>query len=160
MSKSGLVSIIGGKWTSYRRMAEETIDSAIKDGMLEKRKCLTKSVSLFPSDPRVHRERLRIYGSKAAEIEKLICGEPSMEEQLTPDLPYSKAEIVWICRNEMPLTLEDMLARRTRALFLDVHASLRIAPAVADIMADELRQDRRWKEQQLEEYKNLTTNYL
>jgi glycerol-3-phosphate dehydrogenase len=160
ISKSGLVSIIGGKWTSYRRMAEETIDSAIKEGMLEKRKCLTKSVSLIPSDPHVHRERLRIYGSKAAEIEKLMCGEPSMEEQLTPDLPYTKAEIVWICRNEMPRTLEDMLARRTRALFLDVRASIRIAPAVAGIMADELRQDRRWAEQQLEEYKNLILNYL
>ncbi len=160
ISKSGLVSIVGGKWTSYRRMAEETLDRAVKSGMIENRKCVTKSISLFKNDPDLHRERLRIYGSKAVEIEKLICGEPSLEEQLTPDLPYTKAEIVWICRNEMPRTLEDMLARRTRALFLDVRASFRIAPDVAGIMADELKHDGRWKEQQLEEYKNLTLNYL
>ncbi|MFH0843361.1 MAG: glycerol-3-phosphate dehydrogenase/oxidase [Bacteroidota bacterium] len=160
ISKSGLVSIVGGKWTSYRRMAEETIDRAIKASMLERRKCSTKTVCLFSDDTQVHRERLRIYGSKAAEIEKLMCGEPSMEEQLAPDLPYTKAEIVWICRNEMPRTLEDMLARRTRALVLDVKASLKIAPAVADIMAEELHHDSRWKEQQIEDYKRLTLNYL
>lgn len=160
ISASGLLSIIGGKWTSYRRMAEETIDRAIRAGMLERKKCLTKGISLFSPDPALHRERLKIYGSKAVEIEKLMCGQPSMEEPLNPNLPYTRAEIVWICRNEMPRTLEDMLARRTRSLLLDVRASIAIAPAVADIMADELKCDNKWKEQQLEAYKKLTLNYL
>jgi glycerol-3-phosphate dehydrogenase len=160
ISASGLLSIIGGKWTSYRRMAEETIDRAIRAGMLEKKKCLTKEISLFSPDPALHRERLKIYGSKAVEIEKLMCGQPSMGEPLNPNLPYTKAEIVWICRNEMPRTLEDMLARRTRSLFLDVNASIAIAPRVADIMAEELGYDSRWKEQQLEAYNKLTLNYL
>jgi glycerol-3-phosphate dehydrogenase len=160
ISASGLLSIIGGKWTSYRRMAEETIDRAIRAGMLEKKKCVTKEISLFSPDPALHRERLKIYGSKAVEIEKLMCGQPSMGEPLNPNLPYTRAEIVWICRNEMPRTLEDMLARRTRSLFLDVRTSLTIAPAVADIMADELKCDNKWKDQQLEEYKKIVLNYL
>jgi glycerol-3-phosphate dehydrogenase len=83
-----------------------------------------------------------------------------MGEPLNPNLPYTSAEIVWICRNEMPRILEDMLARRTRSLFLDVRASLAIAPAVADIMADELKCDNKWKEQQLEEYSKIVLNYL
>jgi glycerol-3-phosphate dehydrogenase len=160
ISKSGLVSIIGGKWTSYRRMAEETINRAISAGMLEKRKCITKELKLCSDDPLLHNKQLRIYGKKAVEIEKMMCEELSMKEQLSPLLPYTKAEIVWICRNEMPRTLQDMLARRTRSLFLDVHASLEIAPVVAEIMAEELRYDNRWKEQQLEEYRELTLNYL
>jgi glycerol-3-phosphate dehydrogenase len=160
ISKSGLVSIIGGKWTSYRRMAEETIDRVISAGMLEKRKCITKEMRLYCDDPLLHNKQLRIYGNKAVEIEKIMCEELSMKEQLDPLLPYTKAEIVWICRNEMPRTLEDILARRTRTLFLDVQTSLAVAPAVADIMARELRYDNRWKEQQLEEYRKLALNYL
>ncbi|OFY63413.1 MAG: FAD-dependent oxidoreductase [Bacteroidetes bacterium RBG_13_43_22] len=160
MSSSGLLSIIGGKWTSYRRMAEETIDRAIREGILEKRKCMTKKISFFSPDPELHEKRLQIYGNKAVEIEKMICEQSSLGKLLNPLLPYTKAEIVWICRNEMPRTLEDMLARRTRSLFLDVRTSITIAPAVADIMAGELRYDNQWKEQQLEEYNKLALNYL
>ncbi len=160
ISSSGLLSIIGGKWTSYRRMAEETIDRAIKARMLEKKKCVTKETRLFSQDPALHAKRLQIYGTRAVEIEKMICEQPSLGELLNSNLSYTKAEIVWICRNEMPRTLDDMLARRTRSLFLDVRASLAIAPAVADIMAGELRYDNKWKELQLEEYKKIVLNYL
>ena len=160
MSSSGLLSIIGGKWTSYRRMAEETIDKAIRERILEKRKCMTKKISFFSPDPELHEKRLQIYGNKAVEIEKIICEQSSLAELLNPLLPYTKAEIIWICRNEMPRNLEDILARRTRSLFLDVRASVVIAPQVADIMADEFRYDNTWKERQLEEYNNLMLNYL
>ncbi len=160
LSPSGLLSIIGGKWTSYRRMAEETLNKAIKTGILENRKCLTKKFSLFSHDPELHTKRLQIYGNKAVEIEKMICDQPDLGELVNPLFPYTKAEIVWICRNEMPRTLEDMLARRIRVLFLDVKTSLAVAPAVAEIMADEFRYDNRWKEQQLEEYNKLALNYL
>jgi len=160
LSPSGLLSIIGGKWTSYRRMAEETIDRAIRAGILENKKCMTKTFSLFSHDPALHEKSLQIYGNKAVEIEKMICEHPLLGELLNPLLPYTKAEIIWICRNEMPRTLEDMLARRTRSLFLDVRASITIAPAVVNIMAEELRYDDKWKDQQLEEYNKLTINYL
>jgi len=160
LSPSGLLSIIGGKWTSYRRMAEETIDRAIRAGILENKKCMTKTFSLFSLDPALHEKRLQIYGNKAVEIEEMMCEKPSLRELMNPLLPYTRAEIIWICRNEMPRTLEDMLARRTRSLFLDVRASITIAPVVADIMAEELRYDDKWKDQQLEEYNKLTINYL
>jgi len=160
LSQSGLLSIIGGKWTSYRRMAEETIDRAIKAGVLEKRKCITKEYRLCSHDPDLHTERLQIYGNKAVEIEKMICEQPVLGKKLNPLLPYTRAEIVWICRNEMPRTIEDMLARRTRSMFLDVKTSLAIAPAVAEIMAEEFRYDTTWKEQQLKEYNKLIINYL
>ena len=160
LSQSGLLSIIGGKWTSYRRMAEETIDKAIKAGILEKRKCITKEYRLYSHDPELHTERLQIYGNKAVEIEKMICEQSSLGELLNPLLPYTRAEIIWICRNEMPRTIEDMLARRTRSMFLDVKTSLAIAPDVAEIMAEEFRYDTTWKEQQLEEYNKLILNYL
>ncbi len=160
VSESGLLSIIGGKWTSYRRMAEETIDKAIKEGILEKRKCETKKFSLYTHDKSLNRKHLRIYGNKAIEIENMICENNSLEELLHPNLPYNRAEILWICRNEMPLTLEDILARRTRSLFLDVSASLAIAAEVANLMAGEFRYDNTWKEKQLEEYSTLTLNYL
>jgi len=160
ISKSGLVSIIGGKWTSYRRMAEETIDKAICSGIIENKKCVTKDFRLCDNDPSLHDKRLQIYGNKAVEIEKLMCGDPLMKKQLHPRLPYTRAEIVWICRYEMPLNLEDILARRTRSLLIDARASIEVAPVIAEIMAEEMRYDDRWKEQQIEEYKKLALNYL
>lgn len=160
LSRSGLLSIIGGKWTSYRRMAEETIDRAIKAGFLEKRNCITRNLKIISGPENDSNDRLRIYGDKADEIRKMINGSPGLGELIEPRLPYTKGEIVWMCRNEMPVTLEDMLARRTRALFLDARASLAAAAAVADIMADESGFDMAWKEEQINEYNKLIINYL
>jgi glycerol-3-phosphate dehydrogenase len=75
-------------------------------------------------------------------------------------LPYTKAEILWICRNEMPFTVEDILARRTRALFLNVRASAEIAPEVAGLMAEELGYDIKWQKEQIESYNRLVKNYI
>ena len=158
---SGLLSIIGGKWTSYRRMAEETIDKAIKAGILENKKCVTRTLSFYNNNNAVLKsERLKIYGSKAAEIEKLIDDKPFLGQLIDKRLPYTRAEIVWICRNEMPRTLEDILARRTRSLFLDTRASVAASVEVADLMAEELGFDKTWKEEQIKEYNKLTSNYL
>ncbi len=160
LSASGLLSIIGGKWTSYRRMAEETIDRAIKSGILVPQKCITRSFRFSRDAEKLKNGRLKIYGAGASEIEKLMDENPALGETLDPALPYTAAEIIWICRNEMPVALEDVLARRTRSLFLDVQASLRIATEVADLMASELEHDDIWKIKQLEEYRKLCENYL
>ena len=160
LSASGLLSILGGKWTSYRRMAEETIDKGIKAGLIEGKKCVTKTFRFYSNDVKLRSERLRIYGDKAAEIEKMIAENPVLGAQLDSRLPYTKAEIVWICRNEMPRKLEDILARRTRSMFLDARASSAIAPEVAEIMAGELKTDDRWAETQVKEYNQLLLNYL
>jgi glycerol-3-phosphate dehydrogenase len=159
-TKSGLLSIIGGKWTSYRQMAEETIDKGIKAGVLEHRKCVTKNLSFLNGKITSKPERLQIYGNQSNEIEKMIIQQTELGDLLDSALPYTKAEILWICRNEMPRAIEDILARRTRALFLDVRASVRIAPQVADIMANELGFDTAWKEKQIKEYNQLALNYL
>jgi glycerol-3-phosphate dehydrogenase len=160
LSSSGLLSVLGGKWTFYRRMAEETIDKAISAGKLENRPCITKDLQLISNHQQLKDSRLSVYGEKAGEIEDLIRENPADGEQIVPGLPYTRAEIIWICRYEMPVNLEDILARRTRALFLDVRKSEELAPPVAEIMATELGKNIQWKERQLEEYKKLTKNYL
>lgn len=160
VSESGLLTIIGGKWTTYRRMAEETIDRAIREGFLKKAKCVTAGLKLT-SLPEVNgSERFRIYGDNSADILKLTELEPESGNQVDPRLPYTKAELIWICRNEMPLFIEDILARRTRSLFLNARASEDIAPLVAEIMAKEFGHDTKWQKDQVEAYKDLVKNYL
>lgn len=159
LSSSGLLSIVGGKWTTYRRMAEETIDTAIKEGYLEKRKCVTRKLRLSCNGTS-QSDRLNIYGEGSSEIKKMISAHPELGKPLDPRLPYTPAEIIWICRNEMPYRIEDILARRTRALFLNARASGDIAEEVARIMACEQGRDSEWQDEQVQSYKNLILNYL
>jgi glycerol-3-phosphate dehydrogenase len=160
LSPSGLLTIIGGKWTTYRRMAEETIDKAIKAGFLERRKCVTSKLKLTKLSEINSLNRLHIYGDKSSEIEKMISEKPGLGIPIDPRLPYTRAEVIWICKNEMPFTIEDILARRTRALFLNAHASSDIATEVADLMADELGFDIKWQKKQVESYNQLVKNYI
>lgn len=160
LSKSGLLAIIGGKWTTYRRMAEETIDRAIKEGFLEKMKCVTSDLRLASPVSNITSERFHIYGDNASDIEKIISEKPETGDPLDKRLPCTRAEIIWICRNEMPVNIEDILARRTRSLFLNAHASADIAPQVADIMAAEFGFDQNWKKVQIESYNKLVNNYI
>jgi len=160
LSTSGLLSIIGGKWTTYRRMAEETIDKAIKEGFLEKQNCITSELKLSTLTAGYSANRLNIYGDKYFEIEKLIYDHPKLGIPIDPRFPYTRAEIIWICRNEMPLTIEDMLARRTRALFQNARASSEIAVEIAAIMAKELGYDTKWQEDQIELYNQFVKNYI
>ncbi len=159
LSPSGLLSIVGGKWTTYRLMGKETINRAIKAGMIEKRKCITRALLLY-TVPIEFSNRLKIYDHGASEIGKMIELDRELGKPIHPTLPYTKAEIIWICRNEMPRTLADMLARRTRALFLDVRASAEMAPEVASLMAFEMGYGTKWQEQEIEKYNQLILNYL
>jgi len=160
LSPTGLLSITGGKWTTYRRMAEETIDKAIKAGILRNRKCVTSDLKLTSLSDNNSAGRLHIYGEGSSQIEKIIEESPASGKPLVPGLPYTPAEIIWICRNEMPVNIEDVLARRTRALFLNARASAVIAPEVARIMADELGFDTDWQRDQIESFNDLIKNYL
>ncbi|HQG77094.1 MAG TPA: glycerol-3-phosphate dehydrogenase/oxidase [Bacteroidales bacterium] len=160
ISRSGLLSIVGGKWTSYRRMAEETIDRGIKAGMLPYRKCVTRNLKLYDNNQVLKAERLKIYGNRAKEIENMTDEDPELGVRISSKLPYTRAEIIWICRNEMPLTLEDMLARRTRALILDARASLEMAPETARLMAGEMGFDEKWVTEQTNAYGQLIESYL
>jgi glycerol-3-phosphate dehydrogenase len=160
LSPSGLLSVIGGKWTTYRRMAEETIDMAMKAGFIEKRKCVTSHLSVGGNGLAGITKRLKIYGEGYSEIEKMISGDPLSGVPLHRDLPYTRAEIVWICRNEMPVNTEDILARRTRALILNARASAEIAPEVSRIMAEIFGFDQSWLDKQNMAYNKLILNYI
>lgn len=160
LSRSGLLTIVGGKWTTYRRMAEETIDKAIKSGFLERKKCVTSNLMLTSQVISNSTDRLHIYGDNLAEIEKMINENPELGLPIDSRLPYSRAEIIVICRTEMPLTLEDLLARRTRALFLNARASAEIATEAAFLMAEVLGCDLNWQKEQIESYNQLVKNYI
>jgi glycerol-3-phosphate dehydrogenase len=157
ISSSDLVTVEGGKWTIYRRMAEDTLNRIIKRGMLRPESCRTGNLGIYGAHgdwPR--NDRLHIYGSDAVQIQTL----KEADTILHSDLPYTEREIIWICRNEMPQKLEDMLARRTRTLFLNAKASVEMAPRVAAIMASEMGFDSDWQKRQVEEYTKLAANYI
>jgi glycerol-3-phosphate dehydrogenase len=161
ISDSGLVIITGGKWTTYRRMGEDTIDKALFIAGLEEKPSITKSLRIHGWLKNVDKnDPLYFYGSEKVAITKLIEEQPTLGEKLCDELPNIKAEIVWHVQNEMARTVEDVLARRIRALLLDAKASIKMAPAVAKILAEELGKTPEWEKQQVDEYTKLANEYL
>lgn len=161
VSLSGLVTLVGGKWTTYRKMGEDTIDKAALVAGLEERPSTTANLRIHGWLKNVDTgEFLHSYGSDAIAIKRLIRNKPELGERLDPALPIVRAEILWATRNEMARTVEDALARRTRALFLDARASIRMAPEAAKIMAKELKFSRKWQKNQVKEYIDLARGYL
>jgi glycerol-3-phosphate dehydrogenase len=161
VSDSGLITLGGGKWTTYRKMAEDVIDHAEMIGALDHEPCVTQSLSIHGSqvemaDP----SHLSIYGSDSLGIHALIVGDCTLGERLHPKLEFLKAEVIWHVRHEMARTVEDVLSRRTRALLLDARSSMEAAPAVARLMAEELNQDAAWETAQVAAYQKLAAGYL
>ena len=144
-SEGGLVTIAGGKWTTYRRMAEDALDFAAARGLLQKRACTTRTVALHGArEGGAGDGILREYGTDADEIERLTASSPELGERIDAALPYTGAMVVFAVRHEMARTLEDVLSRRTRALLLNAEAAVRSAPGVARLMAAELGRDGAW----------------
>jgi glycerol-3-phosphate dehydrogenase len=161
VSLSGLITIIGGKWTTYRRMGQDTIDKAIKIGALNSSPTKTKTLPIHGSKMNVNRDNhLYVYGSDQEALLALGDENPLWKERLHSRLPYTKAEIIWGVRHEMARTVEDILARRVRALFLDARAAIDMAPAVAELMANELHKDTAWKEEQVTSFIKTAQSYL
>jgi len=160
IDRSGLVSIMGGKWTTYRHMAEDCVDQAATLAQLPERPCVTHHLPIHGSPAGERQDALAVYGSDADEIRKIIKGDASLGQRLHPALPYTKAEVVWSTRHEMARTVEDVLARRTRALFLNARAALEMAPAVASLMAPELGWDAAATAKQLAAFRDLAANYI
>jgi glycerol-3-phosphate dehydrogenase len=160
VSDSGLITITGGKWTTYRKMAEETVDQAINTGGLHPEPCTTRDIRIHGCSLPSSNTHLSIYGSDQEKIEELIMNNPSLGKSLIDSLPYTEAEVIWAVRNEMARTVEDVLARRLRILFLDAKAAQDVAPKVADIMAVELKRNAEWIESQLRSFAVLTSQYL
>lgn len=161
VDRSGLLTITGGKWTTYRAMAEDCVNHAIALGSLRNAPCATRELHIhgYVEDAR-SLGSLAVYGSDAEEILALGKSEPELLKPLHADLPILGAEIVWAAREEMARTLEDALARRTRALFLDAQAALRMAEPVARLLARELGRDEAWVQAQAEEFRVLASGYV
>lgn len=159
ISPSGLITIAGGKWTTYRKMAEDVIHKAIVVGGLPERACPTQHLQLhgwlspYDADDQG-------YGSDKHLIEQLIQAHPSLGKPLHPHLPYLYAHVVWAIKYEMAQCLEDVLSRRLRALLLDAAACIEIAPTIAHFIAKEIKKDKTWEEQQIQEFSQLATHYL
>ena len=157
---SGLLTIVGGKWTTYRRMAQDCVDHAVLLGGLAEAECVTETLSIHGYTEDVDElTNLGVYGSDAAAVLALATADPELGKQLHPALPYVGAEVVWAVRKEMARTLDDVLARRLRALFLNTEAALAMAPAVARLMARELGRDESWVAAQLADFRVVAKAY-
>jgi glycerol-3-phosphate dehydrogenase len=156
---SGLMSIVGGKWTTYRRMAEDCVDQAITFGDLPESPCVTENLPIH-GFRKNHEGVLRVYGTDAEQIRQIARERPDLNEPLHPRLPYTGAEIVWGARNEMARTVDDALSRRTRGLILDARAAIEIAATVARLMAEELRRDSQWIDEEVRRFVKLADGYL
>lgn len=158
---SDLITITGGKWTTYRIMAEETVDLAIKKKQIQHKACVTKRMKIHGYKPTTDRSNwMYVYGSDQDEIVKLEKENPEFARKLEKSLDFTVAQVVWAVRKEMAMTLDDVLARRVRALYLDARKSIEIAPAVASIMAKELGKDAQWEAQQVAEYTAIAKGYV
>ena len=156
---SGLLTITGGKWTTYRHMAEDCVDHAITLGRLRDEPCPTRNLHIHGYlEDSASLGSLDVYGSDAAQIRDLAA-DKTLAAQLDPALPYIAAEVVWAAREEMARSVEDVLARRTRALFLNAGAAIAMAPAVAALLAAELGHDAAWADAQVAAFRDLAHQY-
>jgi len=162
ISISGLITIIGGKWTTYRKMAEDAVDKAILLGGLAERDSITKHLPIhgFCMDINPYTDPLAPYGIDKEKLLILSEEENELDGWLSEKLKIYKSQVIWAVRREWARNIEDVLARRTRALFLDARESLRLAPLVADMMAKELNKNDKWKTDQVEQFGMIARNYF
>jgi len=159
-TKSELVSIIGGKWTTFRKMGEDTVDAIAKLKGLTLPKSGSGNIKIHGYHKVIPGDPLSIYGSDAAGIRNLMHDRPDLKETLHPRFPYTKAEVVWMVRSEMAQKVEDVLARRFRMLFLDARVATEMAPQVAQIMAEEMNQDQDWVTKEVDGFIQLAQKYF
>ena len=160
VSESGLISVLGGKWTTYRKMAEDVVNTAAIHAGLSYSECKTRFLSIHGSAEVDFFTPGYYYGSDNPHLQDLKLQNPSFAEKLHPALYYTVADIVWAVRYEYCMTIEDALARRTRALLLDAAIAIQLAPKVASIMARELNRDETWQRDQLLEFQKIAQRYL
>ncbi|MCA8829019.1 glycerol-3-phosphate dehydrogenase/oxidase [Hymenobacter pini] len=163
VSDTGLLTITGGKWTTYRRMGQDVVDRLIALGKLPDAPSRTATLPIHgaggaPTPP--DRPHLALYGSDQPALRQLLQEHPELSEPLDPALEFTKAEVVWAVRYELARTVEDVLARRVRLLFLDARAAQRAAPTVAALLAQELGFGADWQQRQIAEFEQVARHYL
>ena len=157
VSHSGLISISGGKWTTFRLMAEQCVDTFERFAGYSHRPCIT---AVLPLAEQSEDSEFRHYGNSAQALKALIKEQPSTSEPLTQVLSLTPAEVIFAVRHELARTVMDVLARRTRAIFLDAQAAISVAPQVAEIMRAELGEDEQWLTTQLETFDRQARSYV
>jgi len=161
VSGSGLITVTGGKWTTYRKMGEDAIDKAIQIGNLNPVTCKTSELPIHGSMQGVNWEdHLYVYGSDREKLLALTQENEDWGNQLHPQYDYLQAEAIWAVRYEMARTVEDILARRVRLLFLDAKAAMEAAPLTAKLMATEFGRDVQWQDEQVALFQKLAKGYL
>lgn len=161
IDRARMLTITGGKWTTYRRMAEDAVDQAVALAGLPSKSCVTENLKIHGFDENTGRFLdLEIYGADASAILSLINEDPTLQEKIHSQFSYTKAEVVWAARFEMAQTIEDVLARRTRALFLNARHALEAARVTAKILAKELGKDENWQREQIKEFEKIASVYL
>ncbi len=160
VSNSGLLTVAGGKWTTYRKMAEDAVDSAETLAGVDSRECVTKTLNIHGHHQNARRfGDLSTYGSDAGDVDALLQSRPGYQDLLDDALTARAGEVVWAAREEMARTVEDFLARRTRSLLLDAKASVRASSRVAALMAEELGRSSSWQEEQVAGFAALAEQY-
>jgi len=158
VSTSGLVSVLGGKWTTYRKMAEDAVNTIQMVGGFQDRKCTTETLPILGNDFNVDfTNPYHFYGTEAPKIKAL--NPEKANQSLSEKLFISENQVLWAVQEEMAMTLEDVLARRTRCLFLDAYETEKIAPEVAKIMSKVLKKDAQWIEKELEKFSLILKKY-
>ena len=161
VSKSNLITITGGKWTTYRKMAKDAVNNAAFVAKLPIIKCRTRRLKLHGYAEGIHYGTpLSVYGTDAEKIRKMVSDQPSLAEKIHPDHDYCKAEVIWSVKNEMAMQVEDILGRRSRILFVDARAAIQAAPIVAGLMAEQLGQGIEWTNEQVASFVELAGGYL
>ena len=160
ISESGLVSVIGGKWTTYRKMAEDAINKIMDHHLLPVKSGSTENVKIYGYSVNENiLDPLYQYGSDKPHIEKLKKENEYFATPLSKKTKITVAQVIWAVRNEMARTVEDVLARRTRVLFSDSKLAGELAPVVADIMMKEFNYDQEWRKNQVDEFCQLARSY-
>ena len=162
---SGLVSILGGKWTTYRKMAEDTLDRAIDVGMLDRRPCATESLRIHGwmsrTDPALPAEDwLRVFGTDAQQVRSVCAERAEWSAPMHPNLQIPLGVAAYAVRHEMARTVDDVLARRTRCLLLDARAARSCAQSVAQVIAEERGHDSAWVSRERASFEALADGYI
>jgi glycerol-3-phosphate dehydrogenase len=160
VSESGLVSITGGKWTTFRKMGEDTVEYFPQITGQTMGSSRSKDILLHGYTKEVPDGHWGVYGSDAALIQDLAKTNPQLSEKIHPDFPNILAEVIWAVRNEMALKVEDVLSRRIRMLILDAKAALDSSEKVTRLMAAELGKEEAWIEKELTDFQKTAEKYL
>ncbi len=165
VSKSGLVTVTGGKWTTYRRMAAEVVAVAAETAGLEVRVSTTETLHIHGYDANAGVEAglpdaRRMYGSDRHELDKIERADRLLSAPMHGNLAVTQSEIIFAARNEMARTVDDVLSRRTRSILLDARASIEIADETARLMGRELGWDAQRIAASAAEFKAIARGYL